>query len=456
MLAVEKRKIIMTEGPLLGKMVRYAIPLICTNLLQVFYNSADMFVVGNFCDDPNALGSVGCTSSIVNLILGLMLGMGAGVSVTISQSIGSGDKKRIERAVHTSVLLAVIVGIIVGTMGFFLAPVLLRLMKTPEVFVEKATLYVKIYFLGTIGHAMFNFCSGILRSRGDTLRPLIFSSVGGVINVLLNLFFVIVLGMGVEGVAIATIIAQMISAVLSLIYLSRLDDDCCIVFKNLRIDRSMLFSFIRIGIPAGVQGMLFSFSNMLLQGSYNRLGPTAVNANTAAQNVDSYIYNVLAAFYHTALTFASQNFGAKKYSRMWKIFRNNCFLVTVIGLTLGGLAAIFSGPLVAIFDRDPQVIELAKNRLFILGIFYFSCGLMDTGTAMLRSIGRSMTGTLITVFGVCVARILWIYTVFAKFPKLIVLYLVYPVTWFLTFAALSITFFCIFKKITKKYPEEIK
>lgn len=443
----------MTEGPLLGKMIRFALPLIFTNLLQLFYNSADMFVVGNFCNDPNALGSVGCTSSIINLILGLMLGMGAGVSVTISQSIGSGDRRRIERAVHTTVLLAVIVGLIVGVVGFFLAPVLLALMETPDVFIEKSTLYVKIYFLGSIGNAMFNFCSGILRSRGDSFRPLMFSFAGGITNVILNLVFVLVLGMGVEGVAIATIIAQAISAVLSLIYLSKLDDACKVVFKNLRIDRGMLNSFVRIGIPAGVQGMMFSFSNMLLQGSYNRLGPLYVNANTAAVNVDSYIYNVLVAFYHVALNFSSQNFGAKKYGRMWKIYGLNCACDIIVGLILGIIAFVFSDTLVGIFDSDPAVIREAKSRLLIMGLFYFTCGLMDTGTAMLRSIGKSMTATIITVFGVCIFRVVWIYTVFAAFPKLIVLYIVYPVTWLLTFAALSLAFVISFKKHIRKEKE---
>ena len=445
-----KQVINMTEGPLLGKMIRFTLPLIFTNLLQLFYNSADMFVVGNFCEDPNALGSVGCTGSIVNLILGLMLGLSAGVSVTISQSMGSGDKKRVERAVRTTITLALVVGVFVGIMGFFLAPVLLKVMKTPEVFIKKATLYVKIYFAGTIGNTMFNFCSGILRSRGDTLRPLIFSSVGGIVNVILNVIFVLVFNMGVEGVAIATIIAQAISAVLTLVHLSRLDDECKINCKNLGIDKGILFNFIRIGLPAGVQGMLFSFSNMLLQGSYNRLGPLYVNANTAAQNVDGYIYNVMAAFYHTALNFSSQNFGAKKYDRMWKVFGLNCMCDVVVGLSLGLLSIAFSAPLIGIFDSDPAVIKEAQSRLLIMGLFYFTCGLMDTSTAMLRSLGKSLTATIITVFGVCGIRVFWIYTVFAAFPQLIVLYIVYPVTWVLTFVALTIAFIISFKKYFKK------
>ncbi len=452
MLTRKKETVNMTEGPLLGKMIKYAIPLIFTNLLQLFYNSADMFVVGNFCDDPNALGSVGCTGSIINLILGLMLGMGAGVSVTISQSIGSGDKNRIKRAVHTSVMIAVFVGVIVGGVGYFLAPLLLKLMSTPKEFMAGATLYVKIYFIGSIGNAMFNFCSGIMRSRGDTVRPLIFSAVGGAVNVALNLIFVVAFGMGVEGVAIATIISMVISSVLSLVHLMRLDDACRLIPQELKIDVGILFGFIRIGVPAGIQGMLFSFSNMLLQGSYNRLGVLYVNANTAAMNVDAYIYNVLAAFYHVGLTFSSQNFGAKKYGRMWRVFGINCGCIIVSGVALGALSIIFSAPLISVFDSSPEVIEVAKIRLLIMGTTYFLCGLMDTGTAMLRSIGRSITATVITVFGVCVFRVAWIYTVFVKFPELIVLYAVYPVTWGLTFVVLMLTFGYYMKKLKNYKP----
>ncbi len=450
MFKLKKEKINMTEGPLLGKMIKFAIPLILTNLLQLFYHSADMFVVGNFCDDPNALGSVGCTSSIINLILGLMLGMSAGVSVTVSQSIGSKDSRRVERAVHTSMVMAVIVGVIVGITGFFLAPVLLKLMNTPEEFINQSTLYVKIYFFGTIGSATFNFCSGILRSNGDSTRPMMFSSVGGVVNVVLNLIFVLVFKMGVEGVAIATIISQYISAILAVIYLTKLDGQCKLVLRKLRLDIPMILSLVRIGIPAGVQGMMFSFSNMLLQGSYNSLGPVYVNANTAASNVDSYIYNVLAAFYHVALNFSSQNYGAKKYNRVWKVFGLNCACNIVCGLAIGLACFFFSDTLIGIFDSDPMVIAEAKNRLFIMGIFYFTCGLMDTGTAMLRSIGKSLTATIITVFGVCVLRVLWIETVFKLYPGLLTLYIVYPITWILTFTALTTAFALQFRKLRKK------
>lgn len=449
MFRTKKDQINMTEGPLLGKMIRFAIPLILSNLLQLFYHSADMFVVGNYCDNPYALGAVGCTGSINTLIIGLMLGMSAGISVTVSQSIGSRDSKRIERAVHTAVVMAVVVGFIVGVIGFFLAPVLLELMDTPAEFIDQSTLYVKIYFLGAIANAMFNFCAGILRSKGDAIRPMIYSSIGGIVNVGLNLVLVLVFGMGVEGVAIATVVSLAISATLSLIYLTRIDDPCKIVIKKLRIDRQMLMSFIRIGIPAGIQGMLFSFSNMLLQGSYNSLGPIYVNANTAAANIDGYVYNILTAFYQVALNFMSQNYGAKKYDRMKKIFVLNCVLVTVVGLTFGLFSYIFSDPLIGIFDSNPQVIALGKDRLMILGVFYFLCGLMETGTASLRSIGKSMTATGITVFGSCVLRILWVETVFKLFPHLLTLYYIYPITWILTFSALTIAFFTKFRKIIR-------
>ncbi len=453
MFRTKKDQINMTEGPLLGKMIRFAIPLILSNLLQLFYHSADMFVVGNYCDNPYALGAVGCTGSIITLIVGLMLGMSAGVSVTVSQSIGSRDSNRIERAVHTAVVMAVIVGLIVGVVGFFFAPVLLRLMETPEEFIEQSTLYVKIYFLGAIGNAMFNFCAGILRSKGDALRPMIYSSVGGVVNVAFNLVFVLVFKMGVEGVAIATIISQMISAILCLIHLTRLNDSCKLFIKKLRIDIQMLVSFTRIGIPAGLQGMLFSFSNMLLQGSYNSLGPVYVNANTAATNVDSYVYNILTAFYHVCLNFMSQNYGAKKYDRMKKIFWLNCALVTLVAFLSGLASYIFSDTLIGLFDSDPEIIALGKSRLMILGVCYFLCGLMETGTASLRSIGKSMTATVITVFGSCVLRIVWIETVFKISPQLMTLYIIYPITWILTFSALTIAFFAKFNRIIKNDAE---
>lgn len=443
----------MTEGSMLLPMLRYALPIIFSNLLQLFYNSADMFVLGNFCRDENALGSVGCTSALINLILGLFIGLGAGVCVTLAQSIGSGDRERVVRTVHTSVLLSIILGVAVTVIGVLFTPKLLVLMKTPEEFLVGASLYVKIYFCGSVPNIMYNFLSGILRSRGDTVHPLIFSSVGGAVNIVFNLIFVIVFGMGVDGVAIATVISQLLSALLTLIYMSRLENDCRFVPSKLAIDKTVLKRLLRIGIPAGIQGTLFSLSNVLLQSSYNELGPLYVKANTAASNVDAYIHSILVSFYHVALTFSSQNYGAKNAERIKKVFFFSCGLECVLGIVLGVLSYIFAEPLVSIFDSNPDVVEAAKIRFLALGLPYFLSGLMDTGTAMLRSIGKSLMATVITFIGSCLLRIVWVYTIFAVYHNIFVLYLVYPVSWFLTFAALITAFFILLRRETKKWKE---
>lgn len=427
-------------------MIKYALPIMFTNVLQLFYNSADMFVVGNFCADENALGSVGCTGSLINMILGIFIGLGAGVSVALAQSLGAGNKERSSRIVHTAFCLAIFLGAVVTLIGNLIAVPLLHLMNTPSEFIDGATLYVKIYFWGSIGNITYNFFSGILRSRGDTVRPLIFSMVGGVINIILNVISVVGFGMGVEGVAIATIVSQLISAILIIIHMTRLKDECRLDFRKLGVDRSVLVQLIKVGLPAGIQGSLFSVSNMLLQSGYNSLGPIAVNANVAAMNVDSYIYNILNSFYHTCLTFCSQNFGARKFGRMKKVCFCGAGIVTVLGIVLGVAAYVFADPLISIFNKNPEVIEIARYRLMIVGLPYFLCGLMDVGSALLRSIGYSLNSLLVTFFGSCVFRIVWVYTVFQTYHEISVLYLVFPISWFITSLTLYLMFFICYKR----------
>ena len=444
-----KKDIQIIEGPVLPNMLRYALPIMITNILQLFYNSADMFVVGNFCSDKNALGAVGCTGSLIQMILGVFIGLGAGVAVILAQSIGSGNKERSSKIVHTSFCLSIFLGIVVTVIGNIIAVPILHWMNTPEEFIDGASLYVKIFFFGSIANITYNFFAGILRSRGDTVRPLLFSMAGGVVNILLNLMFVLVFGMGVEGVAIATIVSQFISAVLVIIHMTKLDDECRLDFKKLGIDFSVLKQLIRVGLPAGIQGSLFSVSNMMLQTGYNSLGAVVVNANVAAMNVDGYIYNILNSFYHTCLTFCSQNFGAKRFDRVKKVVFSGMGSVTVLGLCLGAFVCIFSDPLVGIFNSDPEVLSYARYRLLIIGLPYFLCGLMDVGSGFLRSIGYSFQSLIITFLGSCVLRIVWIYTVFARYPDVRVLYMAFPISWFLTSATLLITFFFCYKKEKK-------
>jgi putative MATE family efflux protein len=441
-----KKNIGIIEGPVLPNMLKYAFPIICTNILQLFYNSADMFVVGNFCDDKNALGSIGCTSSLIHMILGIFIGLGAGVSVILAQSIGAGNKERAIKIVHTSFCLSIVLGIFVTVIGNIIAVPILHAMNTPEEFIAGASLYVKIFFCGSVANITYNFFAGILRSRGDTVRPLLFSMAGGIVNIILNLIFVLLFGMGVEGVAIATITSQFISAVLVIIHMTKLNDECRLDFKKLGFDASVLKQLVKIGLPAGIQGSLFSVSNMILQTGYNSLGPVIVNANVAAMNVDGYIYNILNSFYHTCLTFCSQNFGAKRFDRVKKVCVSGAGSVIVIGLALGVFAYTFSDTLVSIFNSDPEVLQYAKYRLMIIAIPYCFCGLMDVGSGLLRSIGYSFRSLIITFLGSCVLRIVWVYTVFAAFPDVRVLYLTFPISWFITAVILLVNFFFCYKK----------
>ncbi len=451
-----KKDIHIIDGPVLPNMLRYALPIMITNILQLFYNSADMFVIGNFCADKNALGAVGCTGSLINMILGVFIGLGAGVSVTLAQGLGAGNKEKASKIVQTSFCVAIILGVIVTILGNLVADPILRAMNTPAEFLEGASLYVKIYFCGSIPNIVYNFFAGILRSRGDTVRPLLFSMAGGVINIILNLIFVLAFGMGVEGVAIATIVSQLISAVLVIIYTANLKDECRLNFKNLSIDFSILKQLIRVGLPAGIQGSLFSVSNMLLQTGYNSLGPVIVNANVAAFNVDGYIYNILNSFYHTTLTFCSQNFGAKRFDRVKKVFFASSGTVLVTGVVLGVLAYIFAEPLVGIFNSDPEVLGYAKYRLLIIGLPYFLCGFMDIGSGFLRSIGYSFRALIITFLGSCVFRIVWVLTVFEKFHDVRILYLAFPISWFITAATLFVMFFFCYKREKKMLLNELK
>lgn len=451
-----KKEISIIDGPIFPNMIRYAFPIMCTNILQLFYNSADMFVVGNFCADKNALGSVGCTGSLINMILGIFIGLGAGVSVILAQTLGAGNKEKATKIIHTAFCLAIVLGVVVTLLGNIVAAPILAAMNTPIEFIDGATLYVKIFFLGSVANIMYNFFAGILRSRGDTVRPLLFSMAGGIVNIMLNLIFVIVFGMGVEGVAIATIISQFISATLVIIHVSRLKDECRLDFRKLGIDFTVLKQLVKVGLPAGIQGSLFSVSNMLLQTGYNSLGPVVVNANVAAMNVDSYIYNILNSFYHTCLTFCSQNFGAKRFDRVKRVFITGVISVTILGAVLGFGAYYFSDQLVGIFNSSPDVLVYAKYRLMIIGLPYFLCGLMDVGSGFLRSIGYSFRALIITFLGSCVLRIAWVYLVFPRFNDVRVLYLIFPISWFVTAATLFIMFLVCYKKEKKMLIYQLK
>ena len=444
----------MTEGPYLKKILMFSVPLIFTGLLQMIYNTADVIVVGRFAGGTS-LAAVGATGSLVNLVLNLFLGMSMGAGVMTAKYIGARNEKSVFRCVHSAMTLSVICGIIVAIFGFFMSENLLILMDSPSDVLPLSTLYLKIYFLGAPGLLIFNFGASIVRATGDTQRPLYILTFTGLINVALNLVFVICFHMDVAGVASATIIAQYVSAVLIVLRLLRMDNACRLHISKLRFHKTELSKILIVGIPAGIQNSLFSISNVIIQTTVNSFGSTAMAGIAAGSNFDSIIYTCTNAISQTTMTFSSQNMGAKRYENLGKIY-SRCLLLTVlIGGSMGALGYFFRAPIVGIFSKDPAVIEIGAQRLALIMPFYFFCSLMDVGGNQLRGMGRSFEPMIISLLGGCGLRLLWIYTVFPLNPTLINLYWAYPISWSITFFVHFAFYFIEKHKIKAKAQVEI-
>ena len=439
----------MCNGPLLGKLLIFALPLMLSGILQLLFNAADIIVVGRFTGS-HALAAVGSTSSLINLLVNLFIGFSIGANVLTAQYYGAKDQKNIHQTIHTSILISLIGGIILIAVGVLLARPLLELMATPEDVLDQATLYMKIYFCGMPATMVYNFGAAILRAIGDTRRPLYFLFTAGVLNVFLNLFFVIVFHMGVAGVALATIISQTLSAILVVRCLTNLDGICRLYLRQLKIYPEKLLRIVQIGLPAGLQGAVFSISNVLIQSSVNSFGSIAMAGNTAASNLEGFVYTSMNAVYQTALSFTSQNIGAGKYQRIGMILRRCVALVTIIGLALGGLVVLFHQPLLSIYSTDPDVISYGTVRLFIICLPYFLCGIMDTLVGMLRGMNYSILPMIASIVGVCGLRIVWIFTVFCWNHTLFTLYISYPITWALTACVHFGCYLWVRKRISKR------
>ncbi len=422
----------MVNGAILPKIIRFSIPLIFTGVLQLLYNAADVVVVGRF-DGPQALAALGCTGSLINLIVNLFMGLSVGASVAAAQDYGAGDMKGVHSVVHTSILVSAICGVVVSCLGVCLSDPLLRLMGTPENVLPLASKYLIVYFLGAPGSLIYNFGASILRSVGDTKRPLIMLAISGIVNVLLNLIFVIVFHMGVVGVGLATIISQYLSMVMVLVYMMRTEGCCHLDIRKLRIYRGKLLRIIRVGLPAGLQSSVFSISNMVIQSSVNSFGDLVVAGNTAASNLEGFIYTAMNAVYQAAMTFTGQNVGAKKNERIHKVVFTSVGIVSVIGLTLGIGATLLAEPLLSLYlPDDPEAIPYGATRMLYLCVPYFFCGIMEVFTGGQRGMGLSFTPMITTLVGSCLLRVVWVSTVFAYFGTLESLFLVYPCSWVLT------------------------
>ncbi len=428
----KKYEMDMCNGPLLGKILVYALPLIASGILQLLFNAADMVVAGRFAGNA-ALGAVGATSSLINLLINVFIGMSVGTNVLVAHFFGADRKEELHQTVHTSIALSLISGVILGIAGFFLASPLLSLMGTPEDILPHAVIYMQIYFIGVPGMLLYNFGSAILRAVGDTKRPLYFLFFAGVINVFLNLFFVIKVEIGVAGVALATIISQLISAILVIRCLIKEEGAYHLDIRAIRLYPDKVLRILRVGLPAGFQGAVFSISNVLIQSSVNSFGSIAVAGNTAAQNMEGFVYNAMNSFHQTALSFTSQNMGAKKMDRVKKIMWICLGCVTVLGMAMGFSALFFANNLLAIYSTDAKVIAYGYQRLLIILSTYFLCGIMDVMVGSIRGMGYSIMPMIVSLLGACGLRVVWIFTVFAYYRTPRILYISYPVTWIVTF-----------------------
>ena len=437
----------MTSGALLPKILIFSGPLILTGILQLLYNAADVVVVGRFAG-ATSLAAVGSTGSLINLIINVFMGLSVGTSVMVARYYGAGDVRMVQDTVHTSILVALLSGIVVGIFGFVMAKPILRLMDSQDDVIDLAALYVRIYFVGMPFNLLYNFGAGILRAVGDTKRPLYYLTISGAANVILNLILVIVFHMGVAGVAIATVVSQAISMVLVLLCLIRTQGIIHLDLKKLRIRKAPLLGIMQVGLPAGLQGSLFSISNVLIQSSVNSFLSTAMAGNAAASNLEGFVYTAMNSIYQADLTFASQNYGAGKKDRVKSVLWNCLGTVVVIGLGLGLLFMAFDRTLLSIYNQDPAVIDFGVLRMHIILPTYFLCGMMDVMVGQLRGIGYSIMPMIVSLTGACLFRIVWIMTIFSmpQFHTLQMLYISYPVSWGLTFAIHMICYLTIARK----------
>lgn len=439
----------MCNGPLLGKIIVFYVPLMLSGVLQLLFNAADIIVVGQFAGDE-ALAAVGSTSSLINLLVNVFIGLSVGTNVLVARFYGAGQKNELSAMVHTSVLTSLISGVLLVFVGFFMAKPALKLMGVPEDVIGMSILYIRIYFAGMPVMMAYNFGSAILRAVGDTKRPLYYLFAAGVVNVVLNLIFVVFFHMSVGGVALATVISQGLSAFLVLRCLAKTPSDYQLKLRLLRIEKDKLVKMIQIGIPAGLQGALFSVSNVLIQSSVNSFGKIAMAGNTAASNIEGFVYTAMNALHQSAISFTGQNFGARKFDRIRRIMIICLSLVIGVGLVLGNGAYFAGGTLLKLYTDNPEAISFGVLRLSVICTTYCLCGMMDVMVGVIRGMGYGIMPMLVSLTGACLFRVVWIFTIFQKIRTLECLYVSYPISWALTFAAHVICFLVVFRKEKKK------
>ena len=429
---MKNKEIDIINGPISKGLIIFTIPIILTGLLQLLYNAADIIVVGRFAGS-NSLAAVGSTASITSLLLNLFVGLSSGAAVCVAHFIGAREKQAIQKSVHTAICLALIGGFSLMIIGVILSKKLLMMMDTPVDIIDEASLYMRIIFFGMPASLLYNFGASILRSEGDTKTPLIILSASGIINVILNLVFVIVFHMGGEGVGIATIVSQFASALWITIHLMHLQNDCKLYLNKIKIHKGILIRILKIGLPAGIQGVIFSLSNVLIQSSINGFGADAIAGSAAASNIEGFCYMAMNAMHQSAITYVGQNVGAKRMDRVKKLIPISCFQVTIIGIIISALLLIFARPLLSLYAPGKEsVFNYGVLRMRYVVTLYILCGIMETLVGALRGMGAAFLPMIASILGVCGIRIIWIFTVFKHFHTLEILFISYPVSWLIT------------------------
>lgn len=442
----------MTEGPLITKIIKFTIPVMLSGILQLLFNTADVIVVGRFTG-KTALAAVGSTGSLINLLVSLFMGLSIGTNVLVARYQGAKDDKSVSETVHTSIALGIVGGLILLIVGVVATRSLLEMMATPDDVIDQSTLYMRILFFGMPLNLILNFGAAILRAIGDTKRPLYYLTIAGVINLFLNIVLVTVFSLGVAGVAIATVISEGVSCVLILLCLKHETGAIRLYFNRIKINPSKCVDIMKIGLPAGLQGCIFSISNVLIQSSVNSFGSTVMAGNTAASNIEGFVYVSMNSLHQTCISFTSQNFGAGKFKRIKKVLINCLVIVAITGLVLGNSAYFFGKYLLSAYNNEAEVISYGLIRLSIISTMYFLCGLMDVMVGAMRGIGYSILPMIVSLVGACGLRIVWIYTVFVKFRTLDILFISYPVTWTITFLSHLVCYYIVTRKYKDKFRE---
>lgn len=449
-----RRSVNMLRGPLWSGLITYTIPIILTSILQLLFNAADLVIVGRFSGSIN-VAAVSATGSITNLIVNLFIGLSIGAGVTVAHALGGNQSTEVHRTVHTALPTALIGGIILSIIGVLFSETFLTMMKTPENVLTLSAKYMRIYFCGMMFTMVYNFCASILRAAGDTKSPLLFLSLAGIINVFLNVVFVVKFHMTVDGVALATVISQAISAILVVAALMRRTDACKLSLRKMRFYKQPFFKIIRIGLPAGIQSSMFAISNVIVQSSINSFNSEALmSGNGAAGNIEGFVFVLMNSFHQTAVNFIGQNMGAHQYKRIKKIFGLCLLYVSIAGFAAGFAVWHFGEELLGIYITDSQeAIQYGLIRFNYIALPYFICGLMDVSTGSLRGLGASFTPMLLSILGVCGIRIMWIYTVFQipQFHTPEWLYISYVISWLGTFIFQTAAFIYIYKKRIREH-----